>query len=616
MNWAWLRNKGQSILEVILALAVFALFAAAMVSLILGSFETLGRGGDYLAAAALAEEGIEAARSIRDGAWNESVFNQSAATSTSGEWQFVGEGTDEQLGKFHRVLTFSPVCRDGSLNLTICPAGQVDLHSREARAVIDWINPVGTAAAVERQTLFTNWDSHDWVQTDWSGGSGQSLWSDGTRYGSDDSKVNVTTVGQLKLANQPFFWSAVSSPVTQVLNSVHCRSADDCFTVGNAITSGPPAGRGELILNWNGANWLRVGPLGSVPNVNLSSIFCLLAGDCWVVGSPSSGELIIRYSGGSWTRFPASGGIPNVVLNDVFCVTATDCWAVGAASGGELIIRWNGSTWSRVGPSVTAPDVNLNSVFCLTVNDCWAAGASGVIIGWNGGVWSLSQDTGVETWNDMFMLSAADGFVVGSTGAIRRWNGADWNTSYPAGSGTWRAVEMISAADGFVVGSGGESRRFNGADWNTVVNSGTAQTLNSLVLTSPRTGWSVGDGGVIRQLTGGGYETSGELVSSAFDMTDPSPVQIIEWDEQIPVCVPVSACNIKFQIRTAPDVSGAPGVWTAWYGNAGPASYFTAGAGSLISTILNGNDWVQYRVELAGDGNSTPILNEVRINYK
>ena len=101
------------------------------------------------------------------------------------------------------------------------------------------------------------------------------------------------------------------------------------------------------------------------------------------------------------------------------------------------------------------------------------------------------------------------------------------------------------------------------------------------------------------------------LTSSSFNMTDSSPVQIIEWDETEP-----SNCDIELQLRTAPDSSGSPGTWTNWYGSSGSGSYFTNNAGTLISVDLNDNQWMQYRVELSTDGVDTPILKETRINYK
>lgn len=111
----------------------------------------------------------------------------------------------------------------------------------------------------------------------------------------------------------------------------------------------------------------------------------------------------------------------------------------------------------------------------------------------------------------------------------------------------------------------------------------------------------------------GVYRTAGSLQSSAFTMSDTSPVELIEWDQDLTGCV---GCSIQFQVRSAPDSGGSPGTWTAWHGLSGSATYFTAHTGSRIPVELNGNRWVQYRVELAGDGSTTPILQAMRIFYR
>ena len=69
------------------------------------------------------------------------------------------------------------------------------------------------------------------------------------------------------------------------------------------------------------------------------------------------------------------------------------------------------------------------------------------------------------------------------------------------------------------------------------------------------------------------------------------------------------------QIRTASDAGGSPGAWSSWSGAAGAGTYFTDPAGTIISADLNFDQWIQYRVELIGDGLDTPILAEVKINY-
>jgi hypothetical protein len=102
-------------------------------------------------------------------------------------------------------------------------------------------------------------------------------------------------------------------------------------------------------------------------------------------------------------------------------------------------------------------------------------------------------------------------------------------------------------------------------------------------------------------------------------MGNVSPLQIIEWDETIPVCTP--ACTLQFQIQLASDSGGAPGTWTStWSGPDGDdgdaTDYFTVSSGELIPLVFNDKQWVRYRIELAGDGDDTPVLLESRLNYR
>ncbi len=121
-------------------------------------------------------------------------------------------------------------------------------------------------------------------------------------------------------------------------------------------------------------------------------------------------------------------------------------------------------------------------------------------------------------------------------------------------------------------------------------------------------------------LTGGGYPITGTYISSAFNTGAPSVFNVIEWSESKtnPLC---ALCNIKLQIKTAPDSGGLPGAWSAtWCGSEGEdgdeTDYFIVSSGELIHTDHNWDQWIQYRVTLESDGVDTPILEKIGINYK
>ena len=56
-----LNNRGQSLIEVMVAMAIFVLISAVLIVMIIGGQSASQHGGDFIAAEALAQEGIEEA---------------------------------------------------------------------------------------------------------------------------------------------------------------------------------------------------------------------------------------------------------------------------------------------------------------------------------------------------------------------------------------------------------------------------------------------------------------------------------------------------------------------------------------------------------------------------
>ena len=193
-------KKGFSLIEVILAVAIFGLIAASLTSISLGGGAALVQGADQTEATALAQEGIEAVMSIRDNAWNEFVFSASSVSVSGSEWVFDGEGTTETIGNFTRTISFEDICRDGSDSITDCPGVYIDPHTQLVVSTVTWTSVTGVENEVVKRAIVSNWDGGDWIQTDWSGGSGQTIWSDTTAYDSDDGDSYTSVAGQLTLA--------------------------------------------------------------------------------------------------------------------------------------------------------------------------------------------------------------------------------------------------------------------------------------------------------------------------------------------------------------------------------------------------------------------------------
>lgn len=227
---------------------------------------------------------------------------------------------------------------------------------------------------------------------------------------------NSTNELFLRLASVGGNWTrlAASAALPNVnFNSVYCVSSTLCWAVGVVST-------GELIAYWTGGPaWARQPATATVPNVALTEVRCWDANLCWIVGAANGGNAtFIKWVGGTpgttgWQYNAAEQPSPavNVQLNSVVCASATDCWAVGNAVGSNAaIFRWQGSgRWTRV---TLSPAVNaaLNTVRCSSTISCWAVGnvvgGSEFIIRWDGRTWTRVGGAG-GTVGDRSLLSVS-----------------------------------------------------------------------------------------------------------------------------------------------------------------------------------------------------------------
>ncbi len=192
------KNQGQSLIEVLVAIGVFAIFGFAVAGLALDSYVTTRRGEEETKAAAVAEEGINAARSIIKAAFNDlPVGGPYGLDKSGGYWQL--SGSSDSVDQFTRTVTVEEVYRNSGGNI-VSSGGTLDLHTKKIISEAEWDFAPGRTQNVILSAYFSNWEGRRWTQTDWSGGSGQAVWSDSTRYFADNGFVDTSTAGELKIA--------------------------------------------------------------------------------------------------------------------------------------------------------------------------------------------------------------------------------------------------------------------------------------------------------------------------------------------------------------------------------------------------------------------------------
>lgn len=637
---------GQSLVEVIVALAIFSLVASALATMAIGGNNALLQGGDQSEAAALAEEGIEAIRAIRDAAWN--VSPDAQVSAGGGSWAYAGGGP-EVIGKYTRTIAFTDVCRDGSDDITPCPGTYVDAHTRRASVTVSWTTVTGAMNTVERVAYLTNWDSRDWTQTNWAGGGGQSVWSDTTRGDTVDPSVETGVNGQLSLAQGSGSWEPSAG------QSMGDTSDTDfgLGTVSSTAVSG--TGVGASLTLGQSLSWAPHADSQSVTTENLFDTAAISTSDAWAVGA--SGK-IVRYTGANWSEYTDVGATQ---LNGVAFASATNGWSVG---NGGARYAFNGTTWAsdagtsvthttdadfagtysntQVSGSGTAASVVLTSTTSwssvvsptaqtvyatsfVSASDGWAAAGSGIILRWNGTVWSEFVDTGTTTWRAINMVSASDGWIVGTGGAIRRWDGVSWNSVTSPTTQNLLALDMVTGSDGWAAGASGTILRWNGATWSEFVDTGN-QSWNGLAMVTSSDGWLVGSAGEIRRWNGASWSLfldTGNETRNAIAMVNASDGwfvgnsgEIRRWNgvSWSSVLSPVSENLLSLSILSSDNVwaGGRSGKILYWDGLSWAETIDTGNMDWETITVVSSNDgWVAgqggavYRYEDAYSGSGT-----------
>lgn len=225
-------------IEAIVAIAVFALLAATMASLLLGGLNPWLNSRQDLTGEILADEGLEAARAIGQRAWNELRWPVSGLSRSGGEWHLAGDNASETIGDYERQITIDPVCRDFNHQLAACPAVTTDWQTRLVGVTVNWQTALGVTRQVKRQVYLSNWQSFNWQQNDWSGGDGQSVWLDPAKY---DSGQNVDTgQGGVRLTqNEDGTYQTEGELISSAFNTVGRRHAQ--LITWSGLTTGQSA---------------------------------------------------------------------------------------------------------------------------------------------------------------------------------------------------------------------------------------------------------------------------------------------------------------------------------------------------------------------------------------
>jgi len=109
-----MRQKGQSLIELLVAVGIFALASFALVFFIVNSYTSGQMSNEYLIADFLAREGLEAARNIRDNSFSGLAAGEYGLAISGGNWIFQGseENLSLQLPGAKRMVAIQDIGAD------------------------------------------------------------------------------------------------------------------------------------------------------------------------------------------------------------------------------------------------------------------------------------------------------------------------------------------------------------------------------------------------------------------------------------------------------------------------------------------------------------------------
>ncbi|MFA5747095.1 MAG: prepilin-type N-terminal cleavage/methylation domain-containing protein [Candidatus Paceibacterota bacterium] len=137
------KEKGQSLVELMIAMGLFALSAAAITLLVLDSYVAVRAGQEKTRAVFLAEEGMEAARAIRDNNWSNLTVGDHGIVVSSNRWYF--SGTQEDI---------SSKLKNGTRKITV---EQVDTDRKKVTSLVSWDFSETRSQEVSLVSYFSNW---------------------------------------------------------------------------------------------------------------------------------------------------------------------------------------------------------------------------------------------------------------------------------------------------------------------------------------------------------------------------------------------------------------------------------------------------------------------------
>lgn len=619
-------RSGQSMIEVIVAMAVFVFFAAAFAKLTLGAPVTQLQARSESAAAPLAAEGLEAARSIaRRGFGNLTDGAHGIDQRTN---VFVFSGSSDTVGIYHRQVTVSPITRT-ALG-AVASGGTIDPYAKSVISAVTWTGQAGQTLTASLTSEITDFLHLRWLVdlvADFTPGSRQ-----GTVVTSrSDGEVQLDGLGDLKTEQHVF--DAVIPGGADIRHIAFDRQSDRLYasTLNNA-------GGGEFFA-FDISNVSTQAPtiLGSVEFGVPSYSFAIGTNYAYVLTDDSAREIrVVRLSDlavvATW-NLPSTGFPNDIVLDEangrayvgvdtnsgreffVISIANPLAPAISVISQVEMgtnidrIVVSNGFAYTIT--SATNGELKIVNLSTLAISTCNLPGSQipAALVG-NGNTLYIGRDFGAVNEFIAYSINPAApsdcayilAHIVGQTG----FGGGVWDMALDTDHNLMFAVVIQDPNEFQVI----DLSTFTatqadpaGTDCDAIAFLGKFAYLGCRLDSAGLQVWR-GNGSA-------GLPTFGTYTSPAYDSTKAAPV----WGQL--QRTKSGTGTVTLRLRTASTQAGL--VNAAWVGSDGThATVYNQNGLQNVTTDpgATGTRWIQWKAILTGSGTATPSLEDVLLYYK
>ncbi|MDD4412352.1 MAG: prepilin-type N-terminal cleavage/methylation domain-containing protein [Patescibacteria group bacterium] len=136
-------KRAFSLIEVIIAITIFALVAAGLTMLALGGFDGFNSSTKRSEAANFLNEAVVGSQVLAQTDWSSFIYNSSGIEKNGANWVLKGEGTSDSLNGMSRILKIENLCRNELGLYRDCSGSAVDAHAKKITAEVDWTDNFG-----------------------------------------------------------------------------------------------------------------------------------------------------------------------------------------------------------------------------------------------------------------------------------------------------------------------------------------------------------------------------------------------------------------------------------------------------------------------------------------